>query len=112
MNGIILNYAESETPVVSKGWRGVSDVEWKRRITYALGRTGYAMQIRVLHVGAEGQVTVAIDAMPAAARGQLLLEVEQMLMQCVDIGLRLYLTPIQDRNRLRVLRGTPVKELY
>ena len=109
--GIDTSHAESDTLFVSLEWQNLSDAERESFVTGALGQSGLSRQVRLLRASADGHVILELlSPMPAAGRGSLLLEVERMLKERVDSGVEVYLAPLQDRNVLRRLRGTRVKE--
>lgn len=109
--GIDLSHAGTEMPQVSENWRTASDAERERLVTEALARRFSASWVRLLHAQANGHVLLGlVNPMRASSRGPLLLRVERMLKDDIDGGLEVYLSPLQDRNMLRRLRGMRVKE--
>ena len=109
---INLKDARTKTPEPAPAWRRLSDADRLARVNDALRAATAALRETVVVVAAkeDGQVIVTLaEALSAAKRGTLLLDLEAFLGKKVDPALNVWLEPMGDKNSLRNLRGIEVK---
>jgi len=109
---VSLKYANVDTPVPGAEWRKRSAAERHARVTQALQNGAAILKdiVVIVSAKADGQIIVnLVQPLSPAKRGQLLLDLEELLKKEVDDGLTVWLEPLGDRNSLRNLRGIEVK---
>lgn len=101
---------EEDSPSPSPKWLSLSSesrLEWLN--SFLMGVSKFE-KIKVVSTHENGQVFISMEeALPAASRGTLLLDLEEILKSNVDKSLNIWVLPIGDKNSLRKLRGITIK---
>lgn len=110
-----LSDAFSITPTPGMFWVNDSDVGRLERVSVALSEsstgTTFKEKVEIVEAKRDGQVIVKfIETFGPELRGTILLDLEEYLKKRVDLGLTVWLEPMEDRNTLRNLRGIEVKK--
>jgi hypothetical protein len=111
MNGVSLKFANILTPVPlsSSEWLNFSEKERIDIIQSAIKDFSGNDKLEISNALSNGQVSVEIkEAMDAAERGTLLLNLEAFLKKAIDNGVSIWHIPLGDKNSLRNLRGISV----
>lgn len=104
------NYADVDSPVTQGSWREMSDAERLALINQKISDNDEFSVINATHSNENGQVFVNLcEEISSSERGTLLLSFESLLKESVDRGINVWHEPIDDKNRLRQLRGIEVK---
>ena len=103
---------EQDTPRPSPKWLSMSSesrLEWVN--SFLRGETKFE-KIKIVSTHENGQVFVSMEeVLPAASRGTLLLDLEEILKNNLDKSLNIWVLPIGDKNSLRKLRGITIKSI-
>lgn len=102
-------FAEVDTLAVAESWTALTDLERMNLVNGIADRPEF-QALSVVRADCQGQVYACLDeSVGASSRGTLLLDFEAALKSDLDVGLVVWVDPLDDRNRLRHLRGVTVK---
>lgn len=96
----------------SEQWKGLTGEERLRLVEGAINRDEtFSRLLSVVDLKDDGQVILRfLEPVGADRRGTVLLDMEDYLKREVDIGLTVWLEPLNDKSALRKLRGIEVKK--
>lgn len=102
----------AQTPTCGVDWVERDDASRELLVTQLIAKhPEWAAIMQVHRAQRDGQVIVKfLIPLGAQQRGTLLLDFEMCLKQHIDIGLSVWLEPLEDRSSLRRLRGIEVKK--
>lgn len=102
----------AQTPTCGMNWVELNDASRELLVTQLIEKhPAWAAIMQVHRVQRDGQVIVKfLVPVGAQQRGTLLLDFEACLKQHLDVGLTVWLEPLEDRSSLRRLRGIEVKK--
>ncbi len=105
-------FASDLTFAVGDNWQGLSEASRVERVRDVRASDPRFQLLSIVSANATGEVIVSLnDSVGASLRGTLLLDFEDALKSKVDMGLVVWVEPMNDRNRLRHLRGVTVKSV-
>ena len=112
-NGINVSFSCAITPVPGCKWTSLEAVKRidniKKSIQIFLYNSKIELDYDVVEASKKGQISISInDALTAADRGTLLLDMEEFLKLDVDKSITVWHVPIGDKSSLRNLRGIEV----
>ena len=104
--------ANTETPIPSKKWTQLDEYQRLECIKkLGLEDKGFA-GVNVTRALRNGFVfVILVGDVKSSDRGELLLDLEAFLKEQVDQAITIWCEPIDDKNRLRNLRGIEVKSI-
>jgi hypothetical protein len=109
-NFISQEFAYANTPKVNATWSEKTDEIRKESIISQLQLNKKFNNLEVVSADRSGNVILKImDSIPAGIRGEMLLNLEEMLKKNIDNGITIWLTPVGDKSKLRKLRGVEIK---
>jgi hypothetical protein len=95
----------------TESWIGLSEADRIEKVVTELQRDDRYSHIMVVNALDNGHVILRIETpMAASERGLFLLELERKLKFVLDEGLTIWLEPVGDKSKLRMLRGVSVKQ--
>ena len=104
------NYADVDSPVTHESWQEMSATERLDLINQKISGRDEFTVINTTSSNKNGQVFINLkEEIPASTRGVLLLSSEAFLKDCIDQGINVWHEPIDDKNKLRKLRGIEIK---
>tara|TARA_Y100000766_G_C18685476_1_gene496845 strand:- start:303 stop:617 length:315 start_codon:yes stop_codon:yes gene_type:complete len=95
-----------ETYIPTKNWLEMDLSLRKKIISTTIGSYSLGTDFDVVSVPDNGQIVLKTSENIAPnVRGLLLLNLEKKLKEDIDIGLTVWLEPVEDKSKLRQLRG-------
>lgn len=107
-----LRFASAPTPKPGTNWTTLSAADRLALVSSTLQASMPELLtvLRITDTKPDGQVIVHLEqALPAAVRGTMLLDLESQLKQEIDPALVVWHEALNDRSPLRKLRGIEVK---
>ena len=102
--------AVADSPVVGLDWANKSDEDRVSCVLSALKLQKDFENFEVLEAGKNGQVILRTEVnIPANIRGPLLLDLEMSLKNSIEKSITIWLEPVGDKSKLRMLRGIEIK---
>lgn len=102
--------AVADSPVVGLDWANKSDEDRVSCVLSALKLQKDFENFEVLEAGKNGQVVLRTEEnIPANIRGPLLLDLEMSLKNSIEKSITIWLEPVGDKSKLRMLRGIEIK---
>lgn len=105
-------YADVPTPTPGPDWQQMAEDTRCTLVQSVLSEkaAGALDLLRVVEAHPDGQVIFELlSPLTADQRGTFLLDVEVLLKERLDPALSVWLSPFDDKNKLRKLRGIKVK---
>ena len=104
------NYADVDTFATQEDWRKMSELKRLDLIKQNISEHNEFEMILPTRSQEDGQVFIELtEELPASKRGNMLLSFEALLKENIDQGINVWHEPIDDKNKLRKLRGIVVK---
>ena len=105
-------FSFAQTPTCGVNWVERNDASRELLVTQLIAQyPAWAAIMQIHRAQRDGQVIVKfLVPLGAQQRGTLLLDFEVCLKQHLDIGLSVWLEPLEDHSSLRRLRGVEVKK--
>ena len=104
------NYADVDTFATQEDWTKMSE---SKRLDLIKQKISEHNEFEVIHPTRsqeDGQVFIELtEELPASKRGIMLLSFEALLKENIDQGINVWHEPIDDKNKLRKLRGIEIK---
>jgi hypothetical protein len=103
------HFATLESPTVSSKWSNATEDKRIELVYDQLKKNVIYKNFAVVQAQKDGKVTLRIEeSIPAAMRGLMLLELEELLKNFIDKGVTVWLEPVGDKSKLRQLRGIKI----
>ncbi len=95
----------------SEKWKGLTGEKRLRLVEGVISQDeSFSRLVSIVDLKDDGQVILRLlEPVGADRRGTVLLDLEDYLKQEVDVGLTVWLEPLNDKSALRKLRGIEVK---
>lgn len=112
-NGIDINFSNTASPIPGYDWTNLTADKRIRLVEKSIQDFSrdidVSIDLDIVEASEGGQISVSInDALSAAERGSLLLDMEDFFKLNVDGGITVWHSPIGDKSSLRNLRGIEV----
>jgi len=107
----MVSFYNNPTPIVSLDWKKKSNKQRIDLISLLLINNSNFQIFQVMKTFDDGKIIIKINEnLTAGDRGDLLMDLEEFLKKNVDNAVTVWCEPIDDKNKLRLLRGIKVKD--
>jgi len=107
----MVSFYNNPTPIVSLDWKKKSNKQRIDLISLLLINNSNFQIFQVMKTFDDGKIIIKINKnLTAGDRGDLLMDLEEFLKKNVDNAVNVWCEPIEDKNKLRLLRGIKVKD--
>lgn len=107
----MINFYDKPTPLVSIDWKKKTDTQRIDIISLLLKQNNNFQIFQIIKTFDDGKIILKINKnLSANDRGDLLMDLEEFLKKNVDNAVTVWCEPIEDKNKLRLLRGIKVKD--
>jgi len=106
----MVSFYNKPSPVVSLDWKKKSNKQRIDLISLLIINNSIFQIFQVMKTYDDGKIIIKINKnLTASDRGDLLMDLEEFLKKNVDNAVTVWCEPIEDKNKLRLLRGIKVK---
>jgi len=107
----MISFYDKPTPLVSIDWKKKTDAKRIDIISLLLKKNNNFQIFQIIKTFDDGKIVLKINKnLSASDRGDLLMDLEEFLKKNVDNAVTVWCEPIEDKNKLRLLRGFKVKD--
>lgn len=104
------NFSKIQTPKTSAHWINLDEDGRIKKVNEFIKKEKLNEDLEILKTPANGQLEFKLlKNYSASHRGLFLLEIEKKIKDYIDIGLTVWVVPVEDRSKLRKLRGLEIK---
>ena len=110
INYINKKFAETESPKTSDTWKSYNAEKRVQIVQREIDNSSKYKNFRVFKTNKNGEVVLETTSiLGASERSEILLDLENLLKDKIDLGITVWLQLLEDKSKLRKLRGIKFK---